>query len=378
MVDIRNTILEATEDLQALLLGPMGYLQRQTLDHTYLTGLHAVYRFRIAEAVPMYSEASYSQVAKTCGLDEVQLRRIMRYAMTKHMFRETRPGFVAHTAVSRVLAEESGMKDWVGMVCEEMWPSAARTVDAMVKWPASEDPEHTGFSYANNTENAVFAELAQYPSRARRFANAMSMIINEEGYEASHILKAYDWSPAHPLLFVDIGGSQGDVSIALASEVRSIKCIVQDFPAVVAEGRAKLPKYLVENVSFMEHDFFTEQPVKEADIYFFRWIFHDWSDKYCVRLLQALIPALKEGARIIISDWIMPPPGVIGRYNEWLVRAFDIAMFEVFNSKEREADEWASLFKAADDRFQFIGIKRPDGSKLSFIEARWTTKTLKN
>ena len=51
---------------------------------------------------------------------------MIRYAMTKHIFKEPSTGIVAHTAASQVLAEVPIMRDWVGMVCEEMWPSAAR------------------------------------------------------------------------------------------------------------------------------------------------------------------------------------------------------------------------------------------------------------
>lgn len=148
----------------------------------------------------------------------------------------------------------------------------------------------------------------------------MSMISEEEGYEPFHLLKAFEWSANNPLVFVDVGGSHGMVSMALAKNLDNVRCIVQDLPSVVAEGRMKLPKNLSEKVEFTEHDFFAAQPIEGADVYFYRWIFHDWSDKYCVRLLRALIPALKDGARIIISDFTMPPPGVLPRYDEWLVR----------------------------------------------------------
>lgn len=46
-------------------------------------------------------------------------------------------------------------------------------------------------------------------------------------------------------------------------------------------------------------------------------------------------------------------------------------MLELFNSEEREAEGWMNLFSIADERFQFVGITLPPGSKLSFVEARW-------
>jgi hypothetical protein len=61
----------------------------------------------------------------------------------------------------------------------------------------------------------------------------------------------------------------------------------------------------------MAHDFFEEQPVKGADVYYYRWTLHNWSDKYCIKTLKALSPALKKGSRVLIMDVVMPPPGIL-------------------------------------------------------------------
>ena len=158
------------------------------------------------------------------------------------------------------------------------------------------------------------------PARERQFAIAMSLLSSEEGYEPSYILKAFDFGNLKPSLLVDVGGSYGEVSKELASNVPNLRCIVQDVPEVAAKGEASLPADLSDRVTFMSHDFFSDQPVKGADIYFFRFIFHDWPDKYCIQILRCLAPALKDGARIIISDRTMPQPGSVALYNEWLTR----------------------------------------------------------
>jgi hypothetical protein len=54
------------------------------------------------------------------------------------------------------------------------------------------------------------------------------------------------------------------------------------------------------------------QPVEGADIYLLRWILHDWSDKYCIKILQNLIPALRKGTKIVINDICIPEPGQLG------------------------------------------------------------------
>lgn len=70
----------------------------------------------------------------------------------------------------------------------------------------------------------------------------------------------------------------------------------------------------------MAHDFLTEQPVHGADVYFFRWILHNWSDKYCVKILKNLIPALKPGAKVVINDNVLPQPGVLSQWQEERLR----------------------------------------------------------
>jgi 6-hydroxytryprostatin B O-methyltransferase len=60
-------------------------------------------------------------------------------------------------------------------------------------------------------------------------------------------------------------------------------------------------------ISFQEYDFFTPQPV-EADIYIYRHILHDWNDADSVKILGSLLPALKPGARVLISEGIVPAP----------------------------------------------------------------------
>jgi hypothetical protein len=54
-------------------------------------------------------------------LDEVNLRRFLRHAMTNHIFKEVSPNVVAHTAASKVLAEDPMINEWVGFCLEDLW-----------------------------------------------------------------------------------------------------------------------------------------------------------------------------------------------------------------------------------------------------------------
>lgn len=95
-----------------------------------MISLQAIYKFNIATSFPHgKDQATYNEIASTCGIAEPDARRILRSAMANHLFRELRPGVVAHTAASKLLAENPLMRQWLGMVSEEIWPAATRVRD---------------------------------------------------------------------------------------------------------------------------------------------------------------------------------------------------------------------------------------------------------
>jgi len=90
---------------------------------------------------------------------------------------------------------------------------------------------------------------------------------------------------------VDGGGGYGPVSQALALGTTDIAFIVPDLAGTASKGASLLP-HAKRQSQFMKHDLLTEQVAKEANVYFFRWVFHNWNDKYCVQVLQNLIPTM--------------------------------------------------------------------------------------
>ena len=85
--------------------------------------MQIIYRYKITAAVPIEQGTSYEGISAQCGLEVSQLRRFLRYAMTCHIFREDN-GIVCHSAASRALVQEPFLNDWMGMITEEVWPSA--------------------------------------------------------------------------------------------------------------------------------------------------------------------------------------------------------------------------------------------------------------
>ncbi|KAF7937469.1 uncharacterized protein EAE98_001783 [Botrytis deweyae] len=374
----RSELIDATLMLHDLILGPKEYLMKFT--HDWLISMQAIGRFNIAKSIPIHEEVSYADIAKRCGVNELDVRRILRHAMTLRLFKEPKRGVVAHTAASRMIAEDQQMADWVATTSDELWKAATQTVNAMVKHPGSQEPNETGFALANGTDKSVFEVLSQNPPRAKRFGSAMKAWTEGTGYDLQYVDNGtvvdvcnvpaiFDLSI--PLINQQVGGSHGFACTRLAKAFPDLNFIIQDLPPVVEAGAKTVPSELSDKIKFMAYDFLKEQPVKNADIYFFRWIFHNWSDKYCIQILRNQIPALKKGARIVINDNVLPEPGTMPRWREERLRSMDLTMLELQNSRERELEDWAKLFEDADPRFTFKGGKQPAGSNLWILEAVW-------
>lgn len=138
------------------------------------------------------------------------------------------------------------------------------------------------------------------------------------GFSTSPLVDHFDWTSVKQV--VDIGGGTGSTALELTERFDSLHCIVQDLPDVVSQGRKEGAKKSAPRVKFMEHNFFSEQPVKRADVYLLRWILHDWSDKKAVAILTNLIPALKRGANIVLQEFVVPEPGVLPWFHEKKIR----------------------------------------------------------
>lgn len=160
------------------------------------------------------------------------------------------------------------------------------------------------------------------------------------------------------------------MSFALAQDFPSLKFVVQDLPGMRTPAIINsVPPHVASRVSLTTHDFFQPQPVI-AKAYFFRHIFHAFPDQTAMKILRALIPSLRSGARIIINDLAMPAPGTVSRREEKSVRTMDVLMQTVCNAREREVEDWKVLFEKADKRFKWRGAWKSSG-KLWFMEAAW-------
>jgi hypothetical protein len=226
--------------------------------------------FDIANHVPLTGDVSYESLSKTVKVGAPVLRQVLRAGMPYHMFYEPRPGYVAHTATTKVIAREPLIKDWTGLSTDVLFPAGAGLTEALKKEPAADDPAKTGFMFAKGDgESGMFMYLEKHPELARRFVGVMKAFQKDDSYAPRHLIDSWPKDLQTGKL-VDLGGSSGAVAFALADEFPKLEIVVQDLPGALDTAETREGK----NVSFMPHDFFNEQPVKDADV----WVKPNMSD----------------------------------------------------------------------------------------------------
>ncbi|KAL4923597.1 S-adenosyl-L-methionine-dependent methyltransferase [Aspergillus undulatus] len=367
ILSARQALLESAQSIVDLLTGPAEHLRWLACRHHDMSSLRWIYHFRIASFIPLDRAVSYAHVAQEAGVNEDILKRMLRHAMTNRLFFEPAPGMVAHSAASALLVTSSALNDWVGYCSEETFPAAAKVVEAHERFGVSTDPTKAGYSVAFGTDKPMFEHMAQYPERERRFANTMVEMTSTEGYGIHHLVDGYKWEGIGKAKVVDVGGSTGHACVAIAERAREASFVVQDLAGVVEQGRRNLPGHLKERITFQEHDFFTTQP-EQADIYLLRFICHDHPDSVAVKILRSLVPAMGNGARLLINDGVLPEPNTLPRGEERIARIMDLEMMTTFNARERPLADWVKLCSDADSRFKLRSVSKPDGSNLSILE----------
>ncbi|ESK87498.1 hypothetical protein Moror_10910 [Moniliophthora roreri MCA 2997] len=268
-------------------------------------------------------------IAARNGTHPGKLGRILRLLATEHIFKEVSPDVFANNRISSVVdtyksvAEiqanpkdkhvgTSGMAAIATHFTDEAFKASAFMAEGVTRpgYALSDDPTKTAFNIAFQTDMSVFPwyELPENQDRLRTFGLAMEG--GKNMFNPQAILEGFDWSTISGGTVVDVGGGIGSQSLIVAKAFPSIKFVVQDRPAVIKDAEKfwadAMPEALQSGrVVLSDHDFFQDQPVRGADVYYLRMILHDWADSYCLQILKKLKAAAGSTSKLLIVDSIM-------------------------------------------------------------------------
>ena len=332
--------------------------------------MRCLFELGILKAIPSHGSVTYGSLSRQLGLSQDVIERLCRFSSTFGFLQSGQPGRVEHSATSK-LAIDNAIA--VGFNMQHFPFSTYLLSDALRLDSNAREPctcafalsQRKGDSRSDEPLLTLWQVLDSQPMMAAAFAECMQFVNQSSQLGSAWIQDAFDWSKLPPgATIVDVGGGRGHVMLALAEKFPNLKYIVQDKMEMIngmytrhSAGKASN----LNSVSFMPHDFFEPQ-LARGEVFFFRKVFHDWSDAYCERILRALGPALKPGVKLIVNDIVLPEPNGRPNYAEYVARRMDMAMMVMVNGKQRTLCQWQALICGAQARWQLESVKTQEGS----------------
>ncbi|EXJ86617.1 hypothetical protein A1O3_03570 [Capronia epimyces CBS 606.96] len=354
--EARNQLIDTLRELEQLVLGPKDTMQALYYKSAEAGVIQALCKLQVPRHVPLEGSISYTDLSARVGVSADRLKHLVRIAaVCSNYLAETETGEVQHSNNSVIWQLDPLMANGMEVMLDHLPSSSFKLGEVCTQDPTDEKETVCGFSLARN--QPLYEYLETNPDQGRRFAAHMRAQAAQQGDAA--IQGCYDWRSLKGKSLVDCGGSFGSVAASIVRKEPGIRCTVQDLPKVVHSAIAatfKDPSFPREAISFQAHSFLEPQPLV-ADVYLFRMVFHNWCDAGARRIVQALRPALRPGARVICIEYVMPPMGSGPSYAELATRRLDNVMFSLMKGKVRELDEFKQLFESAEPNLVFKSFK---------------------
>ncbi|XDG05996.1 hypothetical protein ABKA04_005611 [Annulohypoxylon sp. FPYF3050] len=360
--ETRSRIVDAAQDLIRLVRGPVDQILSLTWSAADSANLDLITRLNIPQNVPLGSSISIHELAGAVGISEPLLARIVRYAIANGIFVEEGTDIIRHSASSAALARNPHLVNITKFGTEVLCNILVKLPEAvLLKRDDPANSPHTAFNIAYRTGDTLFEYLPKNQDMNKKYHEFFVARVNTPLWSVDRLRAAWPWASMGKVTVVDVGGSSGHTVQALAPLMPEATFIVQDNNLSALEmGRRTVAANpsLESRIQFMKHNFFEPQPVT-ADVYIYRHVLHDWNDEDSIKILSSLLPVLKRGARILISEGIVPSPPAerLNTFASKMIGTEDMFMMAVHDAKERTIADFESLFqKVSPGKFRLVGV----------------------
>ncbi|EOD45656.1 putative o- protein [Neofusicoccum parvum UCRNP2] len=427
LFDAQRALLSAAGKLTELVSQPSIRILEVSSQYFESRCLHIVADKRVPDILADAGDAGVhvDRISKTVGVEPRKMSRIMRCLCSIHLFDEIAPDTFANNKVSAALVGNDPLRAYILLFGLDLYSASdylPRTLNDPVVGP-SYKVEHTAFQAAANTtkprwewleEKVLVKDLrdgncgsngaaSAYPGpfgaelekaiagksddalvpRPEHAVFGLAMLGGGRVFGNAHLYD-YPWDRLGTATVVDVGGGVGGFSLQLSHLYPHLNFVVQDRAPVLRQAQDTVwpeenPSALSQGrVTFTPHDFFSANPVQHAEVYWLRYILHDWSDEYCVQILSAIRQSMGPRSRILICDQVMnttlgspelppapkPLPANWGYYTRYSHQR-DLAMMAIINGIERTPAEFRAVVARAGLRLRKIWDCR---SQVSLVE----------
>lgn len=306
-----------------------------------LMGLPVVHMISAGAQLGIFAQLATSSktatdVAIEVGTPQDTTYRLMRGLSAVGVLHEGLDSKFQLTAMGKCLLPDTpGSFDAMAQMMGSQWMSGAyqETVHSI-------RTGESAFSKVHGQE--MFDFFATRPETGALFGRAMSTF---SGVEVELVVNAYDFSKARHI--VDVGGGHGLLLNSVLEAAPEAKGTLFDAPDVVAHAGDVLNPVVARRCTCVGGDFFETVP-EGGDVYLLKHILHDWGNDKATRILENISQAMTPGARLVIVEQGIAPPGIPNPG-----KVLDVCMLVLLEGgMERGADAHAKLLANAGLRFE--------------------------
>ncbi len=294
---------------------------------------------------------SADELARACEVHGPSLYRVLRALASLGVFAQTdQPGYFTLTPLAQRLRSDvpESMRDWC-IMCGSEWHTRS--------WGELFYSVQKGLpSFDRIFGSPIFDYLEKNPGTAAEFHRGVA---SKTSQHVPELLKAYDFSRFQQI--VDVGGGHGAFVASLLEAHPKLRAVHFDQPSVIGGARELCrQRGVAERCEFVGGDFFESVPAG-GDLYFLKYIMHDWDDRSCATILRNCRAAISPKGKLVLVDAVVPNSN-----DPSISKLADGVLLVVTSGKERTKDEFAELLSAAGFRLTQV---LDTGHYVSLIEA---------
>ncbi|KAM0793774.1 hypothetical protein ACM66B_001192 [Microbotryomycetes sp. NB124-2] len=337
-----------------------------------------------------------TEIAKRSGtaINADKLARVLRLLAGHHFFSETAPDTFANNLcstgldtgkavadlqdVTNMYAGSNGFAALISHTTDEISKSSSYLADYLLDPVTAHASrvDQTPFQTAHRTSKVCWEWIAQDTWRVNRFASAMCAVNSlGGGVKGVTFDDGFDFRGLKDgATLVDVGSGVGAASLVLHAVAPRINLVLQDRPEVISGETTKAfevaaPDALKSGqIKLQAHDFFTPQPVKQAEVYFLRAIIHDWPDDEAKTILKHLADSAAPHTQLVVIEHVVTslapnatdPPTVLSVRAPPTPYHLDMQMLCALNAQERTTEQFERLFRSTGWDLKRVGRGAPD------------------
>ncbi|KAK9784077.1 putative O-methyltransferase [Seiridium cardinale] len=289
------------------------------------------------------STIAVEDIASKMDADPELIGRVLRACASAHVFGHPTVNQYCHNTLSRVYLQGDNRQ-----LAAQIYDFTGHAVLAIPdfgeekKWRSMGDYVRGPFQRGFATDLGYMEYLQANPQRLKSWNSGMRTGKIGHRTSAFPFDRALQLDPCGQggIAIVDVGGGRGQALEGIHQDYPDLvgRLVLQDLPEVIEDAKANgLPDYIETTPG----TFFDPLAAKGARIYHFRRVFHIWTQKKALELLENTKNAMDDYSRVLIADMVLADVDC-----ERDLAMQDLNMMSL-GGMERSESEWTSLIESA-------------------------------